>query len=252
MIMKTDKYTFQPEFQNVIQDAVQSLCTALPGILHSIYVYGSVAEGRAVPGRSDLDLTLVLHRPLSAAEKTILRCLDKALTARHSSVSKIGFDPGLLSEVPSAEDQPVWAYWLAHFCLPVWGDDLTLKLPVVTLNREIIHGINGDFPVLVRTNLMQLQKSPPLAEIRRIKRETARRLLRATALVWNDYETCTYPLPLPQMAGKAIALYPEKRHAITFLLGQTEEPDTGIIQFIAVAGTFSRWLRDEEKRLLSR
>ena len=29
MIMKTDKYTFQPEFQNVIQDAVQSLCTAL-------------------------------------------------------------------------------------------------------------------------------------------------------------------------------------------------------------------------------
>ena len=39
MIMKTDKYTFQPEFQNVIQDAVQSLCTALPGILHSIYVY---------------------------------------------------------------------------------------------------------------------------------------------------------------------------------------------------------------------
>lgn len=58
MIMKTDKYTFQPEFQNVIQDAVQSLCTALPGILHSIYVYGSVAEGRAVLGRSDLDLTL--------------------------------------------------------------------------------------------------------------------------------------------------------------------------------------------------
>ncbi|EBS6254467.1 nucleotidyltransferase domain-containing protein, partial [Salmonella enterica subsp. enterica serovar Chester] len=157
MIMKTDKYTFQPEFQNVIQDAVQSLCTALPGILHSIYVYGSVAEGRAVPGRSDLDLTLVLHRPLSAAEKTILRCLDKALTARHSSVSKIGFDTGLLSEVTSAEEQPVWAYWLAHFCLPVWGDDLTLKLPVVTLNREIIHGINGDFPVLVRTNLMQLQ-----------------------------------------------------------------------------------------------
>ena len=81
----------------------------------------------------------------------------------------------------SAEEQPVWAYWLAHFCLPVWGDDLTLKLPVVTLNREIIHGINGDFPVLVRTNLMQLQKSPPLTEIRRIKRETARRLLRATA-----------------------------------------------------------------------
>ena len=240
MIMKTDKYTFQPEFQAVIQDAVQSLYTALPGVLHSIYVYGSVAEGRAVPGRSDLDLTLVLHRSLSAAEKTILRSLDKALTARHSSVSKIGFDTGLLSEVTSAEEQPVW------------GDDLTLKLPVVTLNREIIHGINGDFPVLVRTNLMQLQKSPPLAEIRRIKRETARRLLRATALVWNDYENCTYPLPLPQMAGKAIALYPEKRHAITFLLGQTEEPDTGIIQFIAVAGTFSRWLRDEEKRLLSR
>lgn len=154
-------------------------------------------------------MTLVLHRPLSAAEKTILRCLDKALTGRHSSVSKIGFDTGLLSEATSAEEQPVWSYWLAHFCLPVWGDDLTLKLPVVTLNREIIHGINGDFPVLVRTNLMQLQKSPPLAEIRRIKRETARRLLRATALVWNDYETCTYPLPLPQMAGKAIALYPE-------------------------------------------
>ncbi|WP_235843633.1 nucleotidyltransferase domain-containing protein [Morganella psychrotolerans] len=246
------KHTFQPEFQAVIQDAVQSLRASLSGTLHSIYVYGSVAEGRAVPGRSDLDLTLVLNSSLTSAEKYALTSLDTALTSRHHSVTKIGFDTGLLTEATSPAQQAVWSYWLANFCLPVYGEDLTLKLPPVSLNREIVHGINGDFPVLVRTNLMQLEKRPPLNEIRRIKRETSRRLLRATALLWRDYSSCTYPLPLVLMAEKATGLYPDKCHALNFLLRQAEEPDTAITHFNVVAGTFSRWLREEEKRLLGR
>ena len=89
----------------------------------------------ALSSRSDLDLDHGFtgrsarrknHSPLSGQS-----------TDRATAVCiKIGFDTSLLSEVTSAEEQPVWAYtgW-QHFCLPVWGDDLTLKLPVVTLNH---------------------------------------------------------------------------------------------------------------------
>lgn len=43
--------SFQAEFTGVIDDAVRRLAATLDDVLHSIYVYGSVAQGKAMVGR---------------------------------------------------------------------------------------------------------------------------------------------------------------------------------------------------------
>ena len=89
----------QPEFVSLIEDARENLLQELAALLDSLYLYGSVARAIAEPGRSDLDLTLVLSRPLSSPEAEALECVRFNLETRHPEVTKIDFDVGVLEEV---------------------------------------------------------------------------------------------------------------------------------------------------------
>lgn len=49
----------QPEFSHIIECVVTNLTRYFPKLIHSLYVYGSVAEGRAEVGKSELDMTVI-------------------------------------------------------------------------------------------------------------------------------------------------------------------------------------------------
>ena len=49
----------QPEFSHIIECVVTNLTRCFPKLIHSLYVYGSVAEGSAEVGKSDLDMTVI-------------------------------------------------------------------------------------------------------------------------------------------------------------------------------------------------
>lgn len=53
--------SLQPAFEQVVGEVVNGLRHALGNILHSIYLYGSVARGNAVTGVSDLDVCVILR-----------------------------------------------------------------------------------------------------------------------------------------------------------------------------------------------
>lgn len=89
----------QPEFEPVVADAIDSISVALGSLLHSLFLYGSVARGCAMPRRSDLDLTVVLMRQASGQERTLLEKLRLALEAGHSQIVKVDFDVGVLADV---------------------------------------------------------------------------------------------------------------------------------------------------------
>nr|WP_237886437.1 nucleotidyltransferase domain-containing protein [Pseudomonas sp. PGPR40] len=64
------------EVQSQFQDLLADVCMTLTGsepLLDGIYLYGSVARGNAVPGVSDLDLTLVLHSPPTSQDLEMLQ-----------------------------------------------------------------------------------------------------------------------------------------------------------------------------------
>lgn len=71
----------QPAFSRIIECVVTNLTHCFPDLIHSIYVYGSVAEGRAEEGRSDLDMTVIFKHELDRATKeqfaTVQSVLEK-------------------------------------------------------------------------------------------------------------------------------------------------------------------------------
>lgn len=89
----------QPEFVDVVNDAISSLRIELGAVLDSLYLYGSVARANAQAGKSDLDLTLVLSRSLATQETHSLERVRTGLEDRHPEVSKVDFDIGVLEDV---------------------------------------------------------------------------------------------------------------------------------------------------------
>ncbi|WP_454877288.1 nucleotidyltransferase domain-containing protein [Serratia inhibens] len=61
-------FQLQDAFAPVLAALTMGLPRQFPELIHSIYLYGSVARGEARPGVSDLDITLLLARPAAAVE----------------------------------------------------------------------------------------------------------------------------------------------------------------------------------------
>ena len=51
----------QPEYSGVVEEVITKLTSNFPDLVHSLYVYGSAATGRARLGKSDLDLTVIFN-----------------------------------------------------------------------------------------------------------------------------------------------------------------------------------------------
>jgi len=106
----------QPEFESLVSEARDSLCSGLGTLMDSLYLYGSVSRGNARPGQSDLDLTVVLTRPPSREESNALEYIRLDLQARHPEVSKVDFDLGVREDVLKPANLYSWGYWIKHEC----------------------------------------------------------------------------------------------------------------------------------------
>ena len=124
-------------FEPVLAQAVHELvAVGAAGVL----LYGSVATGRAVVGRSDVDLVAVGVRPDDA------RDVGAALSERCASVCRevaVGaLDPGaLLGGDDAAHGDRVF---LRHYCVAVHGPDHVRATPAFAGDRRAARGFNGD------------------------------------------------------------------------------------------------------------
>lgn len=128
--------------------------------VHSIYLYGSVARGEAITGRSDLDLTLVLRDPPSPELAAQLETARLALQARHPEVSKIDFDIGHLDQARDPANRDSWGYWLKHRCRCLWGEDLASALPPLRPAKAIALALNGDYAQVLEDYARRLKARP--------------------------------------------------------------------------------------------
>ena len=60
MIPTVTAFPLQLAFIPLLEALTSGLPCQFPALIHSIYLYGSVARGEAIPGVSDLDITLLL------------------------------------------------------------------------------------------------------------------------------------------------------------------------------------------------
>lgn len=239
---------FQAAFAPLLHDLVPRVCALLGAQLDSLYVYGSVARGLARPGHSDLDLTLVVTAPLSAEQTQQLELLGQQLQGEHPVVSKIDWDIGVRADVLRPEHANSWGYWLKHECRCLAGEDLGARFAPFVPSRAIARALNGDYAVTLAQYQQRMAEASTQQALRRLQKEAARKLLRASHVLRVDTDT-DWPTCLDDYAQALCRRYPDKADAAAFFLRQATLPDAERDHFNAQLVSFVQWLQQTERAL---
>jgi len=188
----------QLEYQPLLADACASLSTDDLG-LDGLYLYGSVARGDAIPGVSDLDLTLVLREPATAELLARLEAVRCALEQRHPFVTKVDFDIGHHAQVLATENRNGWGFWLKHQCRCLWGNDLSVHFERFRPSRDIALAVNGDFHAVLSAYLTRIACADTETQRLRLQREASRKLIRSTHVLLSEDASTSAPHPRRRM-----------------------------------------------------
>ncbi|WP_339492576.1 nucleotidyltransferase domain-containing protein [Pseudomonas sp. EA_15y_Pfl2_R67] len=242
-ILSVSNVEIQPQFQDLLVDVCMTLTRSEP-LLDGIYIYGSVARGDAVPGVSDLDLTLVLHSPPALQDLEMLESKKRTLESRHNEVTKIDFDIGSCFEVLAADNRMSWGYWLKHRCRCLWGNDLAKRFDRFKPSRDIAIAVNGDFEsVLTRYAELIDQATTPTQSLR-LQREASRKLIRSTQVLRSE-QNLMWPQTLEENIELFVQRYPCMRVQISFFLSEARNPYAKPKEFTTRLHSFLTWMASE-------
>jgi predicted nucleotidyltransferase len=236
----------QAPFQRPFQAALQAACHLLPvhlgERLDSLYVYGSVAEGHATPGISDLDLCVILRQPSSPQDLATLTRLQQHLQAHHPVVSKVDIDIGALPEVLAPDQHLRWGYWLTHHCRWLWGHDRIRGFARCRPSRAIALAVNGDFATVLADYAARIADATGAADCQRLQREAARKLIRASSVLRSADEPC-WPQTLADHAALLQQQYPHQADALAYFLAQARAPTPDAQSFTQRLTAFVQWMQ---------
>jgi uncharacterized protein len=104
----------------------------------SLYVYGSVANGTARPGSSDVDL-LSIGLPGAAI-------LDQTLSARYADRCRAVEVAAATTADFAGDSDAAYGYrvFLRHYCVHLAGPDPSASLPAFPADARAARGFNGD------------------------------------------------------------------------------------------------------------
>jgi uncharacterized protein len=121
-------------FEPVVADAV----ALLGGSGASLYVYGSVANGTARPGSSDVDL-LSVNLPGAVV-------IAAGLSARYAGICRgVEVVAAAAGEFVGGTDRAYgYRVFLRHYCVHLAGPDPSAALPAFPADAQAARGFNGD------------------------------------------------------------------------------------------------------------
>ncbi|MFT4081079.1 MAG: nucleotidyltransferase domain-containing protein [Nocardioides sp.] len=157
-----------PQFAAVVREAIAA-------VEHdaSLYLYGSVANGTARPGSSDVDL-LSIDLPSAAAVATRLS-REFAQLCRGVEVAAATADD-FVGESDEAYGNRVF---LRHYCIHLAGPDHAVDLPAFPADARAARGFNGDLAQHLRRWRDQHESGAAQADVLGVR--IARKTLLAVA-----------------------------------------------------------------------
>lgn len=231
----------QPEFRGLVEEVVNRLTLRLGDALHSIYLYGSVAQGRALPGVSDLDVCLILKRPPTEAENRVIAGIDECRGRYPGVACKTDVDVGTLADALAPENLYSWGYWLRHHCRCIYGDDLSMRFPPFRPSKHIALALNGDVMTVLEKYIADLNKEETGIQRRLLRRAAARRLVRATNILRDDNDA-DWPDTLEEYANRFRRRYPCRAADIDYFVRESRNPGNDTRDFITRLRQFMTWL----------
>ncbi|MFE7653537.1 nucleotidyltransferase domain-containing protein [Streptomyces bottropensis] len=235
------------DFRPVVVAARERVAQLFEGRLDSAYLYGSIPRGRARPGRSDLDLLLVLRGEPAEADRAAARSLDEALDARFPQIDGAGTLLVCRAQVLSDLERYDLGWFLACLCTPLLGEDLARELPRYRPDSLLARETNGDLALHLPRWRARLAAADDDAR-RRLVRGWSRRLVRTGFTLvmpqWNGWTS-----DLREMAQAFGEYYPERAAQMRAAAVAGYEPDADVGVLRSYLDDLGPWLAQEYARV---
>ncbi|MFE1410280.1 nucleotidyltransferase domain-containing protein [Streptomyces sp. NPDC058746] len=168
----------QAEFRGVVAAARERIAEAYGQRLHSAYLYGSVPRGTARPGRSDLDLLLVLHHEPSQDDRDTTEVLARRLDEDFAEIDGVGVLLHGKARMLSEAERFDLGWFLACLSTPLLGADLAEHLPRYRPDSLLARETNGGLAGLLPDWRARVRAAASPEERRKLSRGFARHLVR--------------------------------------------------------------------------
>lgn len=250
IIPEADLDKVQPEYGGVPEAAAQVLVERLGSRLHSGYVYGSVVRGNAVPGRSDLDLLVVLLTPATAVDLAAVAGVAATLRERFPVLADVGVACTHLGEVLSAGERYGLQVFLRELSVCVCGEDLRPRLPRTRPGAAVAAGFHGDTPAaLARARAVLGSATDPDAR-QRACRVASRRMVQAAFAVVMARDG-VWATVLEEQAAIVGDAFPQWARAVRCAAEQGRQPHADANVVGELLATFGRWVEEALAPLLA-
>lgn len=238
---------FQPEYIDVVHDLLACLKASLKDNLHSVYIYGSVAQGRAKPGVSNLDVVVVTYRPFSDDKKSLFNSINWRIQKAFPFVRGIAIRTAIVEQVVSIDALFTWGFLLKQCCHNIYGDDLAECFGDYIPSWEISKQWNMDIAECSVALRHQIAQAMTEGEQLVAQREMAKKLLRAAyGLVLHKHKRWIDD-PL-ECGAQFLAYFPERQQTIErlgILLGTRIIPKRSVVGLL---DEFGPWMANEYKK----
>ncbi|WP_405960550.1 nucleotidyltransferase domain-containing protein [Streptomyces sp. NBC_00024] len=215
-------------FRPVVAVARDRVLNGFGARLHSAYLYGSIPRGTARPGRSDLDLLLVLREEPTEADRARARVLDETLDEEFPQIDGAGTLLVSRAQVLSDLERYDLGWFVACLCTPLLGEDLAEDLPRYRPDSLLARETNGDLALLLPRWRERIAEADTDDARRSLVRGCSRRLVRTGFTLvmprWNGWTS-----DLHEMAEAFGEYYPERAAQMraAAVAGAGYEPDAG-------------------------
>ncbi|MGW7436286.1 nucleotidyltransferase [Streptomyces sp. NPDC054849] len=234
----------QDDFWSVVAAARERTREAYGRRLHSAYLYGSVPRGTARPGRSGLDLLLVLHHAPSDEDRDTAEVLARGLDEDFEEVDGVGILLQGKAAVLSEAKRFDLGWFLACLCTPLLGADLAEHLPRYRPDGRLARETNGDLADVLTGWRTQVQAASTPEQYRNLSRLLAGHLVRAGfTLVMPRWGGWTGDLA--ESAEIFGAYYPERAAQMRAAAAVARDPVEDPAVLRAYVEDLGPWLADE-------
>lgn len=235
-----------PGYRKVVAVSVSALIASLPGAVHSAYVYGSVARGDAMRGKSDLDLLVVFRRKLTEQQRDTLDALQKDLSSQYKAlVREVGIAEAncTYGEMMDPANKYGWGAYLKILCVCVYGEDLTQRFENFKVSPDIAVGFNGDAAEAIRSASQRIINAKTDEEAAKAAVGIARKLIR-TCYMMVMSRAQVWTTRLSEQAELFLRYFPEKQGLIRTLQGWIDSPPANRDDMLKVLRDDCRWIED--------
>lgn len=207
-----------------IRKTVEELVRLFPHLLHSVYVYGSVARGEAVAVKSDLDLLVMFNDTLSEEELAKLKTVTKALSLKyHSLVRGVGIAVANFDYVVDPANYYEQAF-IRELCVCVHGEDIRERFGPYKLTPKIAISFNGDIREVLERTIIRLEAAA-IDELKIFSQNFARKLIR-TYYSMVEVRSQIWSTRLYEQSDVFIHYFPHKKPIICTLQKWIDERPT--------------------------